>query len=222
MSDPVLDLLAAPPVPPMAVDEEAIRSGGRRRVRRQRAVRSVATIAAVGAIGGLGWAALPQRSAAPPAASATQSKAPSPLDTKVDQVAASPTAVEVSLQDGTRVWIDPGDPSKRGHMQMAARSATGEALGTGAKATTPVGEPYNVTLDWTRTLLKDRLLVWGVDLPGTSQFKPDLAPGMRVVGTKTATAPGGKVMVYGIEVRTVDGHRPSSVDAVTGLAMRTP
>jgi hypothetical protein len=206
----------------MAVDEEAIRTGGRRRVRRQRAVRSVATLAAVGAIGGLGWAALPERPTAAPAASAPHSAAPSSLDIKVAEIAASPTAVEVPLADGTRVWIDPGDLTKRGHMRMAARSATGVALGAGAKSTAPVGEPYNVTLDWTRTLVKDRLLVWGVDLPGTSQFKPDLAPGMNVVGTKTAKAAGGKVMVYVIDVRTADGRRPSTVEAVTGLGMRTP
>lgn len=35
MSDPILELLAAPPNPPMSVDEDAVHAGGRRRLRRR-------------------------------------------------------------------------------------------------------------------------------------------------------------------------------------------
>ena len=41
MSDPILDLLAAPPSPPLSVDEDAVRVGGRRRLRRRAVGRAV-------------------------------------------------------------------------------------------------------------------------------------------------------------------------------------
>ena len=120
------------------------------------------------------------------------------------------------------MWIDPGVLSKRGQMRVAARSAAGAPLGVGSKATTPVGAPYNVPLDWSRTLLPDRLLVWGVGLEGATKFQPDLAAGMRVVSVRTALVPQTHVIVYALDVRSSNGAAPGSVNAVSGLQMQTP
>ncbi|EAQ00002.1 hypothetical protein JNB_07524 [Janibacter sp. HTCC2649] len=53
MSDPILELLAAPPNPSMVVDETAVYAGGRRRLRRRTLRRS-----AVGVVGVVGVAAI--------------------------------------------------------------------------------------------------------------------------------------------------------------------
>lgn len=53
MSDPVLELLAAPPNPPMSVDEHSVYAGGRRRLRRRTLRRT-----AVGVVGVVGVAAI--------------------------------------------------------------------------------------------------------------------------------------------------------------------
>lgn len=53
MSDPVLELLAAPPSPSLSVDEHAVYAGGRRRLRRRTLRRS-----AVGVVGIVGVAAI--------------------------------------------------------------------------------------------------------------------------------------------------------------------
>ena len=49
MSDPILELLAAPPNPSMRVDEDAVHAGGRRRVRRRAARRG--TLGLMGVVG---------------------------------------------------------------------------------------------------------------------------------------------------------------------------
>ena len=222
MSDPLLELLAAPPAPPMTVDEVAIHRGGRRRVHRRRATRgAVAAVVACG-MGGVAWAVTPRAQVIAPAATSPSHTATSPVEGPVGRIASSPTAVPLELPDGARVWVDPGDMSKRGQMRVAARSATGAELGAGSKATTPVGAPYNVTLDWSRTLLPDRLLVWGVGLEGDTNFQPDLAAGMRVVSVQTALVPKTHVIVYALDVRASDGTAPGSINAVTGLQVQTP
>jgi hypothetical protein len=223
MSDPLLDLLATPPAPSMTVDEDAIHRGGRRRVRHQRATRGVVAAVVACGLGGVAWAAAPRAQVINPAATPPSHTATvSPLERQVARIASSSTAVALQLADGARVWIDPGDMSKRGQMRVAARSAAGTVLGVGAKATTPVGEPYNVTLDWSRTLMSDRLLVWGVGLEGDNNFRPDLATGMRVVSVKTALVPKTHVIVYALDVRASNGTAPESVNAVTGLQMQSP
>src|SRR6478672_7768063 len=138
MSDPLMELLAAPPAPSMRVDESAIHRGGRRRVRRQRATRvAVAAVVACG-IGGVAWAPAPRiQTAAPAATPPPLAVTASPLEGPVAQISSSPTAVPLRLSDGARVWVDPGDLSKRGQMRVAARSAAGAELGAGSKATTP-------------------------------------------------------------------------------------
>lgn len=223
MSDPLLELLAAPPAPPMTVDEVAIHRRGRRRVHRQRATRGAVALVVACGLGGVAWAAAPRAQVIAPAATPSSHTATvSPWEGPVAQIASSPTAVPLELSDGARVWVDPGDMSKRGQMRVAARSAAGAELGAGSKATTPVGAPYNVTLDWSRTLLPDRLLVWGVGLEGDTKFQPDLAAGMRVVSVQTALVPKTHVIVYALDVRASDGSAPGSINAVTGLQMQTP
>ena len=223
MSDPLLELLAAPPAPSMTVDEVAIHRGGRRRVRRQRAMRVAVAAVVVCGIGCVAWVAGPRaQTTAPAATPPSRAVTASLLDGPVAQIASSPTAVPLRLSDGARVWVDPGDLSKRGQMRVAARSAAGAELGAGSKATTPVGAPYNVTLDWSRTLLPDRLLVWGVALEGTTKFQPDFAAGMRVVSVQTALVPKTHVIVYALDVRASDGSAPGSINAVTGLQMQSP
>ena len=68
MSDPILELLAAPPSPTMSVDEDAVHAGGRRRLRRRNLRRTglgagaavaAAAIAFTTLGGGLGGEALP-------------------------------------------------------------------------------------------------------------------------------------------------------------------
>ena len=53
MSDPILELLAAPPNPPMSVDEYAVHAGGRRRLRRRTLRRT-----GIGVVGVVGAAAI--------------------------------------------------------------------------------------------------------------------------------------------------------------------
>ncbi|MEO6020053.1 MAG: hypothetical protein ABIP45_07365, partial [Knoellia sp.] len=102
MSDPVLDLLAAPPSPSMSVDENAVYAGGRRRLRR-RALRrtgfglgaaAAATAVAFAVVGsGVGGEALPAGPS--PSASATSSQ-----------------RVSASLFDGAwSVEVRPGAPA---------------------------------------------------------------------------------------------------------------
>jgi hypothetical protein len=107
-------------------------------------------------------------------------------------------------------------------MRLAARSVSGAPLGTASENTVPVGPPYNVTLAWTRTRLPDRVLVWGIELRGSTNIKPDLAPGMKVVATSLADVPHSNVLVYVIDARTTTGTDPGSVNAVTGISSRSP
>ena len=53
MSDPILELLAAPPSPSMSVDEDAVHAGGRRRLRRRDLRRT-----GIGVVGVVGAAAV--------------------------------------------------------------------------------------------------------------------------------------------------------------------
>ena len=59
MSDDLLELLASPPVPPMAIDERAVYAGGRARVRRRSRVRGGLAAATAIALAGQAWTALP-------------------------------------------------------------------------------------------------------------------------------------------------------------------
>lgn len=234
MSDPMLELLAAPPSPPMSVDEDAVRLGGRRRLRRRRTLQYAAAAITVCALGGVGWVALPTAqssltspAAGPPSTSATGAPSSgsvltSSLDAAVGRVATSPTAVMLTLSDGAHVWVDPGPVSKAGDMRLAARLADGTPLGVASKAGVPLGRPYNVRVDWSRALLPDRLLVWGVDLKGSTNLKVDLAPGFKVVSTRSANVPSAAVMVWVIEVRNNQGKAPTSLNEVTGFSARTP
>ena len=225
MSDPIIDLLSAPPVPTMHVDEDVIRVGGLRRVRRRRLIRGASTGLAVVAAAAAVWVALPQaatRDLAPAGSAIATRHTMSALDKTVAGIVSSPSAVPLKLDDGTRVWIDAGTLDQKGHMRLAARSTSGESLGAGSKATEPVGRPYNVPIDWTRTLLPDRLLVWGVDLEGTTDFKPDLNSGATVVSTATAVIPGTHSMVYVLDVRAPGASAPASVNVVAGVASKTP
>ncbi|KGN40078.1 hypothetical protein [Knoellia aerolata] len=58
MSDPILELLAAPPNPSMSVDEEAVHAGGRRRVRRRALRRTAVGVAGVAGAAAFAFAAL--------------------------------------------------------------------------------------------------------------------------------------------------------------------
>lgn len=222
MSDPILQLLAEPPAPPMVVDEYSIRRGGRRRLQRRRFVRIAGSYAAAVVIGVVVWTGAAHRVIERAQVFAAERSAVSPLDAKVYDVALSPGAVAMTLPDGAKVWVDPGKLSTKSQMRMAARNPSQAALGVGSKATEPVGKPYFVPMDWSRTLVSDRLLVWGVDLEGTAEFKPDLHGGARVVSTTSALIPGTHSIVYVLDVRSPSGGAPASVDAVTGMSMRTP
>lgn len=224
MSDPIIDLLAAPPVPAMYVEEDAIRVGGLRRVRRRRLIRGSGTGLAVAAAAAAVWVGLPRATEGlvPAARGVLPARSMSALDQKVAGIASSPTAVRLTLADGPRVWIDAGVLSQKGHMRLAVRSATGESLAAGSKATEPVGAPYHVPMDWSRTLLPDRLLVWGVDLEGTTDIQPDLNSGAAVASTTTALIPGTHSMVYVLDVRAPGGMAPFSINVVSGLASKSP
>lgn len=224
MSDPILDLLAAPPAPSMTVDEDAIRNGGLRRIRRRQIIRASGTGLAVATAVSVLWIGLPHAATdlAPAANTVQPAKSDWALDLKVTAITSSDTAVPLKLTDGTRVWIDAGKLSEKGHMLLAARSAAGMPLGAGSKATEPVGRPYHVPIDWSRTLLPDRLLVWGVGLEGTTNFQPDLTSGAKVVSTTTALIPGSHIIVYVLDVRSPGGAAPSSIDVVSGLVSQSP
>lgn len=58
MSDPILELLAAPPSPSMRVDEDAVHAGGRRRVRRRALRRAGVGVAGVVGAAAIAFAAL--------------------------------------------------------------------------------------------------------------------------------------------------------------------
>ena len=58
MSDPILELLAAPPNPSMSVDEDAVHAGGRRRVRRRALRRTAVGVAGVAGAAAFAFAAI--------------------------------------------------------------------------------------------------------------------------------------------------------------------
>ena len=136
MSDPILELLAAPPSPAMSVDEDAVHTGGRRRLRRRNlrraglgaGVAAAAAAVAFAVVGGpVGGTALPA--------------APSP---------AAPSALRVSapVLDGRyAVEVVPGAPADQPNVvfykgsgssrqRLAGSSATPDvvSLGTGSGA----------------------------------------------------------------------------------------
>jgi len=136
MSDPILDLLAAPPSPALSVDEHAVYAGGRRRLRRRALRRTgigvvgIVGIAAIafGALGtGVGMDALP---AAPsPTASSSGRVSAELLDGRyaVEVVPGAgedqPNVIFYAITDGKRT-------------QLAGSSATPDvvSLGTGSGA----------------------------------------------------------------------------------------
>lgn len=224
MSDPILQLLAEPPAPPMAVDEHSIRHDARRRVRRRRFTQVAVVAAALTAMAGTVWTgAVPRVGQLSSVAGSTPSaSAAAALDAKVDAVARASGVVRMTLPDRATVWVDPGKLETRSHMRMAARDASGTALGVATTPTEPVGKPYNVPISWSRTLMSDRLLVWGLDLEGTTAFRPDLHDGARLVSTTSEVIPGTHSIVYALDIRSTDGSAPTSIDAVTGVSMKSP
>ncbi|KRE42104.1 hypothetical protein [Knoellia sp. Soil729] len=138
MSDPILDLLAAPPTPSMSIDERSVHAGGRRRLRRRTMRRTgfglgaaaAAAAVAFATIGtGVGGEALP---AGPPTSSSS----------------ASDQRVSAALFDGAwSVEVRPGAPADQPNIvfykgsgatrqQLAGSSASADvvSMGTGSGA----------------------------------------------------------------------------------------
>lgn len=96
MSDPILDLLAAPPNPSMSVDEPAVYAGGRRRLRRRRFVIAVGSAAAALAIAGTVGVLAPRVSDDALPALPTPTATPTPEATPTITSSASPSATVTS------------------------------------------------------------------------------------------------------------------------------
>lgn len=137
MSDPILELLAAPPSPSMSIDEDAVYAGGRRRLRRRTLRRTgfglgaaaAAAAVAFGVVGtGVGGEALP---AGPPSSSSSSNQ-----------------RVSAALFDGAwSVEVRPGAPADQPNIvfykgsgasrqQLAGSSADASvvSMGTGSGA----------------------------------------------------------------------------------------
>lgn len=132
MSDPILDLLAAPPSPSLSVDENAVYAGGRRRLRRRTLRRT--GIGAVGVVGAaaVAFGALGQgvdREALPAGPSPSTSSSTSVTATLLDGRYAvevlpgagqdQPNVIFHAIENGTKV-------------RLAASSATSDVVSLGA------------------------------------------------------------------------------------------
>ncbi|MFC7489621.1 MULTISPECIES: hypothetical protein [unclassified Knoellia] len=136
MSDPILELLAAPPNPSMSVDETAVYAGGRRRLRR-RALRRTG----IGVVGIVGAAAIAFGTLGSGVDDASLPAGPSPS-------APEPGRVSAELLDGRyAVEVVPGAPAgqpnvlfhavKNGERQQLAGSDASPdvvSMGTGSGA----------------------------------------------------------------------------------------
>lgn len=156
MSDSLLDLLAAPPTPPLAVDELAVYAGGRARVRRRTWLLSGLTAATCVAVAGLGWSALPRTgptSDLRPGGTDTTGRAVNCSDmgkrlgdsgpVRIGSATVS-LRVDVATCDGTRVgagFTEAGHAESIafGHTGLTSKHAVFTVVGT-ADMTAPTGQ----------------------------------------------------------------------------------
>lgn len=136
MSDPILDLLAAPPSPALSVDEQAVYAGGRRRLRRRTLRRT-----GMGVVGVVGAAAIAFGALGAGIDNDALPSGPSPS-------ASSSAHVSAELFDGTyAVEVIPGAPADQPNVKfyrvengkrtyLAGSSVTSDvvSLGTGSGA----------------------------------------------------------------------------------------
>lgn len=165
MSDPILELLAAPPAPSMSVDEDAVHAGGRRRLRRRNlrraglgaGVAAAAAAVAFAVVGGpVGGSALPA-GPSPTAPSTLRVSAPV-LDGRyaVEVVpgapADEPNVVFYSVVDGKEQRLAGSDASPDVISMGTGSGAEGVLLGTApADATTFLTVTRDGTEGGTRT-----------------------------------------------------------------------
>lgn len=207
MSDPILELLATPPNPPMSVDEHSVHAGGRRRLRR-RALRRTgfgvmgvvgAAAIAFGALGtGVGTDALP--SGPSPSVSSSGRVSVELLDGRYavevlpNAGRDEPNVISYSVKDGKR-------------QQLAGSSATANvvSMGTGSGAegvmlgTAPAEARQFLALTKTGT---GGVAIDHADIPGTDfqAIALDFDDAQDIDGYVTTYWLGG-----GGEVRSADG-----------------
>ena len=136
MSDPILELLAAPPNPPMSVDEDAVLTGGRRRLRRRNLRRAglgagaaaAAAAVAFSVIGGTGGGTALPAGPSPTASTGLRVSAPV-LDGRyaVEVVPGAPT-------DQPNVWFYSVTDGKEQRLAGSDASPDVVSLGTGSGA----------------------------------------------------------------------------------------
>lgn len=136
MSDPILELLAAPPTPAMSVDEDAVHTGGRRRLRRRNLRRAglgagaaaAAAAVAFAVVGGpVGGSALP---AGPSPTTSSTLRVSAPVLDGSWSVEVRPGAPE----DQPNIVFYEGSGSSRHQLAGSRADANVVSLGTGSGA----------------------------------------------------------------------------------------
>lgn len=138
MSDPILELLAAPPNPAMSVNEDVVRAGGLRRLRRRTLRRTVVGVtvfigAAAVAFSALGAGTAHDTLPAFPTPTAT----PTPDVTPTETSSASPTATVTSSPTATTVPSATPSTTATGTPAPTATQSTGSSTPTTSPSTTP-------------------------------------------------------------------------------------